>query len=193
LSLEISTRPFVLSDLSRVIELENASFEIDAFSETTFTGYYHKHPRFFVVAETAGVIVGYMIAYPISAEQGLVVSIAVDPTYRRKGVGKILAGIAIDRLKEFGMKQIELRVRIINVEGYHFWKGLGFVVDKAIPNFYSDGGEALQMVKRVSETSSYVRFSAESSPDMGDKDLYTPVSGQANELSDTLIKELGDV
>ena len=91
MSPEISLKQFALSDLTRVNELENISFPIDAFRESIFINYYHKHPDLFIVVESVNVILGYMLTYFISVEKALVVSIAIDPNHRRKGVGRILA------------------------------------------------------------------------------------------------------
>lgn len=149
MSPEISLKQFALSDLTRVNELENISFPIDAFRESIFINYYHKHPDLFIVVESVNVILGYMLTYFISVEKALVVSIAIDPNHRRKGVGRILAEYTFKRLKASGVKKVELRVRITNKEGERFWSSLGFKSNTIIPNFYKDGEQALQMVRKL--------------------------------------------
>ena len=146
---EISVKQFTLSDLPRVNELENISFPIDAFRESTFIDYYHKHPDLFIVAESVNVILGYMLTYLVSVEKALVVSIAIDPNHRRKGVGRILSEYTFNRLKTSGVKEVELKVRITNKEGQYFWSSLGFESNTIIPNYYKDGEQALQMVRKL--------------------------------------------
>jgi len=141
---EILIRQFSPSDLDRIIELENISFQADSFSEATFKDYYHKCPDLFVVAEMSGVIVGYMITCVVS-EKALVVSVAVDPGCRRKGIGSALAKSTFNRLSASGVRTVELRVRTTNTEGRRFWENLKFLPVTAIPHFYSDGAEALHM------------------------------------------------
>ena len=80
LSSEISVKQFTLSDLTRVNELENISFPIDAFRESTFIDYYHKHPELFIVAESVNVILGYMLTYFVSVEKALVVCLISNST-----------------------------------------------------------------------------------------------------------------
>lgn len=148
-SLKISVRQFTLSDLPRINELERVSFPIDAFREEIFIDYFRRQPDLFIVAESENTIIGYILTSIVSAEKCLVVSIAVDPVYKRKRVGKILAEHAFKYLAVSGVKKIELRVRINNEEGQRFWKSLGFEPDMVIPNFYNDKAQALQMVKNL--------------------------------------------
>lgn len=148
-SLKLSVRQFTLSDLTRINELERVSFPIDAFREKTFIDYFHKQPDLFIVAESENIVIGYILSSIISAEKCLLVSIAIDPDYKRKGVGKFLAEHTFNYLAVSGIKRIELRVRISNEEGQNFWKSLGFEPDIVIPNFYNDNGQALQMVKNL--------------------------------------------
>ena len=148
---EISVRRFNPSDLNRIIELENASFTVDSFTENTFLDYYHKCSDLFIVAEITEKVIGYMITCILS-EKGLIVSIAVDPNYRRKRVGRTLVDWTISSLKECGVKFAELRTRKTNIEGNGFWANLGFIPTITIQHFYSDGAEALQMVKVLGDS-----------------------------------------
>lgn len=148
-NLEISVRQFDLLDLPRIFELEKVSFPIDAFREETFIDYFHKQPDLFLVAESESSVIGYILASVISIEKCLIVSIAIDPAHKRKGVGRILAEHIFNRLLLSGVKKIELRVRSNNEEGQQFWRSLGFEPDIFLPNFYNDKAEALQMVKSL--------------------------------------------
>ncbi|MDP3011987.1 MAG: GNAT family N-acetyltransferase, partial [Candidatus Hydromicrobium sp.] len=116
----------------------------DSFSEDIFMSWYHKYPYLFIVAEISGVVVGYMITCIVHTK-GYVASIAVDPAYRHKSVGKTLVYFTFNHLKTSGVKIIELEVRSTNIESIRFWENLGFFPLRTISNFYNDGTDALKM------------------------------------------------
>lgn len=143
---DIHIRRFSFSDLPRILEIEHASFTVDAFSEDTFRRWYNKCPELFTVAEISGLIVGYMSSC-ILPEKGDIVSIAVDPLYRRKGVGRALVNYTLKEMASARVQVVELEVRKTNTEAIRFWESFGFFPVRIIPNFYRDGAEALQMRK----------------------------------------------
>ncbi len=148
---KINVRCFSLTDLNRIMEIENASFTIDSFSEDIFRSWYHKCPYLFIVAEISGVVVGYMITC-IVHKKGYIASIAVDPAYRHKSVGRTLVYFTFNHLKTTGVKIVELEVRLTNIEGVRFWENLGFFTLRTIPHFYHDGIDALKMRKLLGDS-----------------------------------------
>jgi ribosomal-protein-alanine N-acetyltransferase len=147
---EIRIRRFSLSDLDRVMEIEHLSFGADAFSRSTFKSSHRNSDSLFIVAEISSVIVGYMITF-IFHETGHIVSIAVDPAYRRKGVGKNMVEFTHSRLNELRVKSMELEVRITNINGIRFWQCLSFFASGIYPRYYMDGTDALRMRKSLTD------------------------------------------
>lgn len=147
---ELKIRRFVLSDLDRILEIEHISFSLDAFSRRTFVRLYHKCSDLFIVTEMDKKIVGYMITCSLR-KKGYIASIAVDPDYRQKGVGRALTTFTFEQLKARGMEMVELEVRKTNREGIDFWEGLGFSPLRLLPNFYEDGEDAVKMRKMLRE------------------------------------------
>ena len=139
-------RKFSLKELSRIMEIESASFASDAFSENIFLNLYRKCSNLFIIAEISEIIAGYMITCS-TYRKWRVISIAIDPIYRRKGVGSGLVNTTFNQLKTSSIKSLELEVRITNSEGICFWKSLGFLPLKIIPNYYLNGTDALIMRK----------------------------------------------
>jgi [ribosomal protein S18]-alanine N-acetyltransferase len=142
----IILRKFSLKDLNRIMEIENASFASDVFSKNIFLNLYRKCSNLFIIAEISKIIAGYMITCNLY-RKWKVISIAIDPIYRCKGIGSYLANTTFDQLKASSAKSIELEVRITNTEGICFWKSLGFLPLKIIPNYYHNGKDALIMRK----------------------------------------------
>lgn len=142
----VSIRKFSFKDLSRIMEIERNSFAIDTFSEKIFLSLQRKCSNLFIVAEISEIIAGYMVTC-IAHKKGRVISIAVDPVYRHKGVGSDLVNFTFNQLKTSSIRTVELEVRITNSEGICFWKSFGFSPLKIFYNYYLDGTDALIMRK----------------------------------------------
>ncbi|MBM3708059.1 MAG: GNAT family N-acetyltransferase [Actinobacteria bacterium] len=142
----LNIRKFSLEDLSKIMEIEHSSFTADTFSENTFLSLYRKCSELFIVAEIDKTIVGYMVTCNYW-KRWRVISIAVDPVYRRKGIGSALANFTINQLKVCRIKNLELEVRVTNSGGIGFWKSLDFYSLKIIPYYYLDGTNAMVMRK----------------------------------------------
>jgi ribosomal protein S18 acetylase RimI-like enzyme len=128
------------------MEIECNSFATDTFSENTFLSFYRKCYDLFIVAEVSRIIIGYMVTCNYWKKER-VISIAVDPAYRCKGIGSALVNFTFNQLRASCIKTLELEVRITNSEGICFWKNLGFFAFKIVPNYYLDGTSALIMRK----------------------------------------------
>ena len=136
------------SEFNQILEIENMSFTVDAYTVEQFKDWYEKCPELSIVAEISGKIAGYMMTC-ILPEGGDIVSIAVHPDYRRKGIAKALFDYTSGYLKEQGLSQVRLEVKRTNFEGLRFWEDTGFEVVGIEPNYYRDGAEALVMRKRI--------------------------------------------
>jgi len=120
----------------------------------------HKRfPEAFIVAEQDGEIVGYImnrVEVGLSnlglgglVRKGHVVSIAVMPQSRRKGVAQGLINAAIEGLRFYKAKQLYLEVRVTNEAGISLYKKLGFEISRTINGYYSDGEDAYVMMKKL--------------------------------------------
>lgn len=149
----LKIRCFRLTDLSRILEIERHSFGLDAFSRERFVEWHHLSSGLFLVAEMDERIVGYMIT-GTGINKAYVVSVAVDPVYRKKGVGRTLSSFTFKKLEKRGFTRVELEVRITNRVGIGFWKSLSFFPVRVVPRVYSDGEAAVKMRKLLEGTRS---------------------------------------
>lgn len=85
------------------------------------------------VAERDARVVGFACARlerasPLAVETSRVEisEIAVAPAARRAGVGRALAGAALDWARRRGARRVEVRVSARNELGQAFWRSLGF-------------------------------------------------------------------
>jgi len=143
-----------VNDLASVTQINTACLP-ENYTDIFFVDLYRRHPETFVVAEEDGKIVGYIMCriemglsnFGLSgvAKKGHVVSVAVLPEHRRKGVGKALVLKALDGMRGYGAKQCYLEVRVTNQEAISLYKKLDFDVARTIHGYYADGEDAFVM------------------------------------------------
>ncbi len=141
----ITVRRFSIRDLERILEIEKISFTrpYDAF---VFVYYGSRSPEGFLVTEYGGEIMGYVIAMPSrSSKEGKLVSIAVDPVFRRRGLGRRLVEEASAYLRRAGMDRMCLEARASGDEALGFYGDLGFRREGVISDYYEDGEDAVVM------------------------------------------------
>lgn len=143
--LQVQLRPFLHSDLDRVLEIEESSFsKAEAYPRSQFEELYKKHREGFFVAEILGEVIGYIIGY-ISDDIGEIDSVAVDSTFRHLGLGRSLTENLLEGFKEKGIKTFSLEVRTTNEVVIHFYKRMGFRIVKTFEGYYEDGSNAYLM------------------------------------------------
>ncbi|MGQ9470002.1 MAG: ribosomal protein S18-alanine N-acetyltransferase [Nitrososphaerales archaeon] len=133
-------------DLNQVLKIERICFK-HPYDYSTFLYFLMREPDGFYVAEENGRIIGYVISSVISGK-GIIISIAVIPEFRRKGIGSKLMEESLNFLSK-KVDYVELQVRISNIEAISFYKKLGFKEIGLISNYYSDGEDALIMSKSI--------------------------------------------
>jgi ribosomal-protein-alanine N-acetyltransferase len=72
-----------------------------------------------------------------------VLSLAVDPCWRRRGVGRRLLNAYLDTLRSEGVRQVTLEVRASNEAAHEFYREFGFEVQGERPRYYPGGESAL--------------------------------------------------
>lgn len=81
---------------------------------------------------------------------GHLVSIAVLPEYRRRGIGKALLAETIRVMREvYDTEAIYLEVRVSNAPAISLYEKFGFRKVRIIHGYYADGEDAYVMVKRL--------------------------------------------
>lgn len=140
----IRIRNLKLGDMKAILDIEYRSFK-DPYPLSLLNRLYAMHPDGFLVAEFQNKVVGYVIGVVRWGFTGHILAIAVDPPYRRQGVGTALATNAIDRIRMKRAKQVRLEVRKSNLAARQFYLKLGFAEREEIPHYYEDGETAVIM------------------------------------------------
>ena len=151
-------RKFTPDDLQSVIQINRLCLP-ENYMDFFFMDLHQRFPETFIVAEEDGKIVGYIMcrievglaSFGLGGlmRKGHVVSIAVMPQGRRKGVAQALMAEAMEGMRRYNAKQIYLEVRVTNGQGVALYKKLGFEVSRTIHGYYSDGEDAYVMSKKL--------------------------------------------
>ncbi len=151
-------RKFTPKDLERVIYINRTCLP-ENYIDQFFIDLYERFPETFIVAEVDGEIAGYImcrIEVGLSnfglggfIKKGHIVSIAVLPQYRRRGIGYALVSKAMEGMRFYDVKQCFLEVRVSNLPAINLYKKLGFKISKIIRGYYSDGENAYLMTREL--------------------------------------------
>ncbi len=131
-------------DLQAVLAIEYKCFP-DPYPIGLLKRLHFMHHDGFLVADADGSVVGYVIGMVRWSDMGHVLAIGVDPTYRKRHVGKTLMKNIVEHLRHKGAKYVRLEVRKSNILAQHFYKKLGFFDREEMPHYYEDGETALAM------------------------------------------------
>ncbi|MET1101222.1 MAG: ribosomal protein S18-alanine N-acetyltransferase [Pyrodictiaceae archaeon] len=142
----IVIRSATLKDLKRVYAIELASFT-NPYPEWYFTLLLGVAGELFTVAEYDGEIVGYSVAVLRTGGVCHLVSIAVDPRYRGRGIGARLLQDTEDRCKRIGARSIILEVSHKNLVAYMLYSSRGYEPLRFIKDYYGKGDHAILLLK----------------------------------------------
>jgi ribosomal-protein-alanine N-acetyltransferase len=151
-------RKFTPDDLQSVMQINRVCLP-ENYMDFFFMDLHQRFPETFIVAAQDGKIVGYImcrIEVGLASmwlgglvRKGHVVSIAVLPQGRRKGVAQGLMNRAMEGMLYYKAKLCYLEVRVTNDPGVLLYKKLGFEVSRTINGYYSDGEDAYVMTKKL--------------------------------------------
>jgi len=130
-------RPVAQSDMAGVYSVEKECFDdpypvqfLDDLAEI-------QGDRFFVAVEN-----GKVVGYSVGTSDGHIVSVAVDPHHRRRGIGTTLLSAVIRQIMQNRTKEIYLEVRKGNTSAISFYERRGFRISSQIRHYYPDGEDA---------------------------------------------------
>jgi len=149
-------RRFEPADLKRVMEINRICLP-ENYSSGFFVSIFERFPETFVVAEDGGVVgyamcrVEHRFGFRLfgGAKRGHLISIAVLPDFRRRGIASALMRDVMKSLVGYGCGDLFLEVRASNVGAVRLYKKLGFTVERKIRHYYADGEDAYVMSKKL--------------------------------------------
>jgi [ribosomal protein S18]-alanine N-acetyltransferase len=146
----IGIRQALLSDIPRILEIEQQSFRHEAFPKRQFISLLKSKNSIFLVAESNHEISGYILLLKRKNCKSLrIYSIAVDPDSRGMQTGSKLLQKAELISEELNLKTISLEVHQQNHAAINFYLKHGFIIIKKIQDYYNSGEHAFKMKKTI--------------------------------------------
>jgi len=129
------------------------------YSPLFFIDLYERFPATFIVAEEDGRLAGYVMCRIETGfssfsrarltKKGHVVSIAVLPEHRRKGLGSRLVKKVLKAMEAYNAKECFLEVRVSNHQAVGMYAQLGFSEIRINRRYYADGEDAFMMAIKL--------------------------------------------
>jgi ribosomal protein S18 acetylase RimI-like enzyme len=140
-------------DVRALVQLDRRCFKpIDQFGWYEFFGLC-VWPGVIALKAIAGPrIVGFIAGDPRRHEgHTIIVTLAVDPDYQRRGIGERLLWEVEARST---LQRLQLMVRISNLPALHLYRKLNYTIVETWPRYYEDGEDAYVMEKTTTNLES---------------------------------------
>ena len=151
-------RDYREADFQTLWEIDQSCFAPEiAYSQQELRAYL-RYPRAFALVATAVVataeakedqIVGFIVAAIRGRNIGHVITLDVRNEARRHHVGSTLLEHAEVKLRSSRCACVRLETAVDNISALTFYKRSGYTVIKTIPNYYSNGLDALLLEKHL--------------------------------------------
>ncbi|WP_235939692.1 ribosomal protein S18-alanine N-acetyltransferase [Occultella kanbiaonis] len=138
-------RPMTGADLDRVIELEPILFGAGAWSREAYDSELTRSDRHYVVVETMD---RRVVAYAgiALAPESTIMTIGVDPQFRRRGLARLMLAELIARARSVPAEAVFLEVRLHDEGAQALYTSFGFVPLGVRRRYYQpEGADALVM------------------------------------------------
>jgi [ribosomal protein S18]-alanine N-acetyltransferase len=147
---EPQIRPAHLSDLDAIVALEEAVFSGDRLSRRSLRAFIQSSRQPLLVAICDDRLAGYAL---VVLRQGTgtarIYSIAVDPAFGRRGIGRALLSACEHYARRHGRQALRLEVRHDNSAAIALYERLNYRRFGRRENYYDDGAAALRLEKPV--------------------------------------------
>ena len=141
--LDLTVRPCRHQDIDQVVVLEKACFPDGPYTKLEFLLLLAQCGDGFLVADDGSKVLGYVTTI-IENGIGLVMSIAVSPKFRRKGIGDSLLISAINHLAK--CERIWLLVDEKNAAAISLYHKHSFSeTGRIVKGYYPNGNNAIEM------------------------------------------------
>ena len=140
-------RAWEQKDIPAIADIENKSFA-DPWTEGMLSDTLRFPVYHTFLAEEGGQVCGYGCLI-LLFEDAELANIAIAPTHRGQGVGKLLMEKMHDYAKTFGAERMLLEVRVSNQSAIGLYEKYGYEKYGLRENYYADGEDAYLMQKSL--------------------------------------------
>ena len=152
--LHVRIVPMTADHLDEVAELERICFSTPWSRNMLAEELDNALSAFLVALDESGKVVGYA-GLQVVLDEGYIANIAVDPLFRRQGIGSALLDDAADFARQAGLAFLTLEVRRSNLGAQALYRRHGFCPAGVRKNYYRDPVEdAILMTRKLTEEES---------------------------------------
>ena len=138
--MNLRIRKMTVDDIPAVVDLDQKSFSLP-WPERSFRFELTDNPASRCwVAELDGKIVGMIVVWLI-IDEAHVATVATDPEYRRRGVGRRLLAHALRHMMKDGARSSFLEVRASNTAAQEMYRKFGYEATGRRYHYYRDNDE----------------------------------------------------
>ena len=143
-------RPAQLEDVDALVAIENRCFDTDRLSRRSFRHMLTKAHAATLVEESDDVLRGYvLVLFNAGTSLARMYSIAVDPAFRGKGIGRDLMAAAAQAALDQDCINMRLEVRRDNTSSIRLYESMGYRQFGIYEDYYEDHMGALRYEKRL--------------------------------------------
>jgi ribosomal-protein-alanine N-acetyltransferase len=137
------------ADIAAIVAIEKESF-IDPWDQSVFLEAFTYFPSTYFVAICDGAVAGFVVGGLEDTGEniyGHLCNLGVTSAYRHRGIGKLLVRRFEHQVALQLGTGVQLEVRVGNTVAQRFYRRLGYRNVFEIEGYYSDGEDALVMMK----------------------------------------------
>lgn len=135
-------------DLKAITQLEKELFSSDPWNEDAFRPDLENDIADLMVLKDEEEVIGYYDIWYMF-ENADIVSIAIKKEYQGRKLGELLLKDLIKRCIRKNVEFIHLEVKTTNEVAYNLYKKYDFIEVRRREKYYSDGTQAIDMVKGI--------------------------------------------
>ncbi|MEZ5551264.1 MAG: N-acetyltransferase [Pseudomonadales bacterium] len=148
----LTIRDAQTADVEDLLRIEQRAFSGDLLTRRALRYLISRAHGIGLVCTVGDQPVGYAIVLlRRGSRSGRIYSLAVDPDWRGRQIGRLLLEAIETRLAAKGISRVQLEVRADNEPALRRYHGLGYEVYASEPGYYEDGEGALKMRKELAE------------------------------------------
>ena len=136
----ISVEPMTLDDIPAVHAIERSSFAVPWPDDASRSEIMTNRLASYVVARAGDAVIGFAGLW-VMVDEGHITTFAVDPRWRRRGVGQRLLLALLELAGARRAREATLEVRLSNMPARRLYEKYGFRPVGIRPRYYSDNGE----------------------------------------------------
>jgi len=132
--------------VAQVAQLEKLCFSLP-WSENSIASELRNPLSLWIVAVEGETLAGYVGSQSVMGEADMM-NLAVQPEYRRQGIGEKLVSALIAALAQQNVHSLTLEVRVSNAPATSLYEKLGFVQVGRRPNYYKNPKEDALILRK---------------------------------------------